>query len=461
MILKFFLKITTYIFLFFISIASYSQDNVDEAYRVLEQACRSQMRNPDSLLIYSQKLLDYSVEHNLDYGKKNAYRLLGFSNSRLKNYEKSNDYYYKALAEANRLNDDDLKNIVYNDLSINYRTTKYFDSSLYYSHKLLKHYKTTRLKKHTETYKARGINMTYMNLGNTFFFKNDLDSAQFYLDKATKGFENTNNWRFATNSLSLLGEVYFQKKDYQQALKITDSSQAIAESNNLKRNYSRNYNLLARIYLELDNTEAYNKYIDLDNEYKQKNVANVDIREGNDSLNKSRIRHERNKKELLVEQKTFYQTLFFRIMIVVLLLGFISFYFFNHNRKNKREVSTLREKLKLKTESSEDLEHATELIHLKSKAVIDANKLQYIKSEGHYLEFYIEDKEKPEVDRISLTKILEILPSQQFVRIHKSYIVNISYIKIINSTKLMLEDGTWINLSRTYKQQLKEMLGMK
>lgn len=459
MILKSTLKITTYIFLFFISITSYAQEDMDEEYSVLEKACRSQMRNPDSLLIYSQKLLDYSLEHNLDYGKKNAYRLLGFSYSRLKNYEKSNYYYYKALAEANRLNDDDLKHIVYNDLSINYRTTKYFDSSIYYSHKLLNHYKTTELKKHTDLYKARGINMNYMNLGNTYFFKNDLDSAEFYLDKATKGFENTNNWRFATNSLSLLGEVYFQKKDFEYALKIADSSQKMAEKNNLKSIYGRNYNLLARIHNELGNTEEYNMYIVLDNKYRLKNVDNVSIGEGNDSLNKAKYKHELNKELQLVEEKTFYQTLFFRISIVVLLLGFISFYFFKHNRKNKKEVTILREKLKLKNESSE--EQVNELIHLKSKAIIDPNKLQYIKSEGHYLEFYIEDKDKPEVDRISLMKIIETLPPHLFVRIHKSYIVNISYIKIINSTKLMLQDGTWINLSRTYKQQLKDILNIK
>ena len=45
-----------------------------------------------------------------------------------------------------------------------------------------------------------------------------------------------------------------------------------------------------------------------------------------------------------------------------------------------------------------------------------------------------------------------------FVRVHRSYIVNIYKIKIINSTKLMLDEGTWINLSRTYKKQLKELL---
>ena len=114
---------------------------------------------------------------------------------------------------------------------------------------------------------------------------------------------------------------------------------------------------------------------------------------------------------------------------------------------------------KLNEDSSTN--HNIPKIILKSKAVIDANKLQYIKSDGHYLEFYIDGKDKPEIDRNSLINILETLTAQQFVRIHKSYIVNVFHIKIINSTKLMLKNGKWINLSRKYKQQLKDILHIK
>ena len=84
----------------------------------------------------------------------------------------------------------------------------------------------------------------------------------------------------------------------------------------------------------------------------------------------------------------------------------------------------------------------------------------YIKSNGHYLEFYVDGKSTPELDRNTLTGILELLPPNLFVRIHKSYIVNIGHIKIINSTKLMLKNGTRINLSRTYKQHLKDRLNI-
>lgn len=117
------------------------------------------------------------------------------------------------------------------------------------------------------------------------------------------------------------------------------------------------------------------------------------------------------------------------------------------------ELNTFKQK-----KNEEDIFKKGENITLKSKALINSKDILYIKSDGHYVEYYLESQNNPEIDRNSLNKIIEILPSNTFIRIHKSYIVNIHRIKIINSTKVMLDNGVWINLSRTYKQQLKDIL---
>ena len=130
----------------------------------------------------------------------------------------------------------------------------------------------------------------------------------------------------------------------------------------------------------------------------------------------------------------------------------------NINLKSERnnlieEVTALNIALKSNNDPTNN-----ELIHLKSKAILNSREILYIKSDGHYVEYYLDSKSKPEIDRNSLNKVAVILPSDTFTRIHKSYIVNIHRIKIINSTKVMLDNGVWINLSRTYKQQLKDIL---
>ncbi len=105
-----------------------------------------------------------------------------------------------------------------------------------------------------------------------------------------------------------------------------------------------------------------------------------------------------------------------------------------------------------------DQEAESKIVNLKSKAVLNSSEILYVKSDGHYVEYFLENKTKPEIDRNSLNEVLKLLPTNSFVRIHKSFIVNIYCIKIINSTKVMLDNGVWINLSRTYKQQLKDIL---
>jgi len=298
--------------------------------------------------------------------------------------------------------------------------------------------------------------MTYMNVGITFLSKSSLDSAEVYLNKSIKGFKETKYLRLLSTSLSLLGEVYYQKEDFKQALIIADSSQKVSESIKFKINYSRNYNLLSRIYEKLKNTKKAKEYSELDHVNSPKNVDFKNARTINESFAKSRYNQNRKKIQNLIDDRLFYKSNLFKILALAIALFFFSYYLFIRHRKIQKEVYLLQEELNIF--SKNNIVETSQLIHLKSKAVIDACKLMYIKSDGHYLEFYIEGKEKPEVDRNSLLNILELLPAQLFVRAHNSYIVNIGYIKIINSTKLMLSNGKWINLSRTYKQQLKDIL---
>jgi DNA-binding LytR/AlgR family response regulator len=103
----------------------------------------------------------------------------------------------------------------------------------------------------------------------------------------------------------------------------------------------------------------------------------------------------------------------------------------------------------------------TSTIQLKSKAVLNVNEILYVKSDGHYMDFYLEEKQNPEIDRSTVNSVLELLPTTNFIRVHKSFIVNVDKIKIINSNQLMLTNGTWVKLSRTYKQGLKDILNKK
>ncbi|HLT54226.1 MAG TPA: hypothetical protein VKZ97_10055 [Flavobacteriaceae bacterium] len=90
-----------------------------------------------------------------------------------------------------------------------------------------------------------------------------MDSANYYLQQAQKGFKELNNHRFIAQNLNLLGEVQLQSKHYDTALKYVDSSLTLANENDLKFLLPSNYALLSRIYSNMGNPEKAKEYSDL------------------------------------------------------------------------------------------------------------------------------------------------------------------------------------------------------
>jgi DNA-binding LytR/AlgR family response regulator len=93
--------------------------------------------------------------------------------------------------------------------------------------------------------------------------------------------------------------------------------------------------------------------------------------------------------------------------------------------------------------------------------LIENSQILYIKGAGVYSELFVEDNTR-ELHHQNLEKIDILLPSS-FVRIHKSYIVNMFFVdKIIShggsKYSLLLKNGTTLPVSRNRFQTLKEML---
>lgn len=155
-------------------------------------------------------------------------------------------------------------------------------------------------------------------------------------------------------------------------------------------------------------------------------------------------------------EKSFYKSTFFIATLLSLVLLLFFYLLYRRYQDLNKELISLREKMEYYHKKT--TQKSATMLALKSKAVVKTEELLYVKSDSHYLEFYTKDNNKPEIDRNTLKDVLEQLKELGFAQIHKSYIVNLDYIRIINSTKIMLTDGTWLPLSRTYKPKLKEIL---
>ncbi|MBT30555.1 MAG: DNA-binding response regulator [Thalassobius sp.] len=80
---------------------------------------------------------------------------------------------------------------------------------------------------------------------------------------------------------------------------------------------------------------------------------------------------------------------------------------------------------------------------------ITINDIIYIQSDADYTEVFLKDKKYLSTE--TLQHWIELLNPNQFVRVHKSYIINATKIQKIVASKVYLTDGKEIPIGRTYK----------
>lgn len=144
----------------------------------------------------------------------------------------------------------------------------------------------------------------------------------------------------------------------------------------------------------------------------------------------------------------------------VLLFGICGLIFiaFVLSRLLRKSKSSHKDQVNENAELAKEIErNKHEIIELKSRAVLQVDNIISIKADGHYLEFKLTNKEKPEIDRNRIKSVIDNLPAK-FIQIHRSHIVNVDFIKVKYADKVMLNDGTELPVSRTFKKALNDLI---
>jgi len=81
----------------------------------------------------------------------------------------------------------------------------------------------------------------------------------------------------------------------------------------------------------------------------------------------------------------------------------------------------------------------------------------YLEKDGNYITVYLKDKKI--LIRENMGDIFDLVPAADFVRIHKSYVVAIRHINMIEVHQLII-NGEKIPIGNTYRELLRERLGM-
>jgi two-component system, LytTR family, response regulator LytT len=88
---------------------------------------------------------------------------------------------------------------------------------------------------------------------------------------------------------------------------------------------------------------------------------------------------------------------------------------------------------------------------------INFNEIKYIQGMSEYVRIYLTSS-KPIMSLLSLKNLEAQLPEDMFMRVHKSYIVNLQKISIIKRNEIVYDDGITIPISQQYKSKFQEYL---
>ena len=88
---------------------------------------------------------------------------------------------------------------------------------------------------------------------------------------------------------------------------------------------------------------------------------------------------------------------------------------------------------------------------------ISISKIRYVEAMSEYLRLYLEDEPKPIVALLSMKKLEERLP-QNFMRVHRSYIVNLQKIHEVARGRILMDEKTYIPVGDSYKDTFNDYL---
>lgn len=89
---------------------------------------------------------------------------------------------------------------------------------------------------------------------------------------------------------------------------------------------------------------------------------------------------------------------------------------------------------------------------------LKTNDILYLEKDGNYVTFHTKDRKV--LSRQNMSQVLNLLPEKAFLRVHKSYIVALQHIEIVETHQLTIQ-GKRIPIAKTYRPALMERLGIE
>lgn len=129
----------------------------------------------------------------------------------------------------------------------------------------------------------------------------------------------------------------------------------------------------------------------------------------------------------------------------------------------QRAANRLKERNLPPTPPQKEEDTSDDTIFLKTEyriVKVSISNIRYIEGMSEYLKVHVEGESKPIITLLSMKKIEERLPDY-FMRIHRSYIVNLKMIQEVNKNRIIMDKETYLPIGDMYKDTFQHYLDTK
>ncbi|HEX2682928.1 MAG TPA: tetratricopeptide repeat protein, partial [Ferruginibacter sp.] len=208
--------------------------------------------NADSAIALAKRTLSTAEKENYRFGAGTAYLCLALAYGTKGSFEIMNDYTQKALAVAEKINNDSLKACSILAIgSYNYSKGNY-DVAIERCLAALKIFEKKP--------DATGILKTKALMSQVYQIKNDLPKAESILHETLVLFPKINDFKVKINTLHTLANVYGMEGKYAEALRLDSIGLVICEKEEARFLSSAFYDNMANCYMYSDRYAEAKKY---------------------------------------------------------------------------------------------------------------------------------------------------------------------------------------------------------
>ena len=133
------------------------------------------------------------------------------------------------------------------------------------------------------------------------------------------------------------------------------------------------------------------------------------------------------------------------------------------------EMKRAAEKLKKRQEAIRSLQEVSQIdeddaIFLKTEykiVRINISDIRYVEAMSEYLRIHLVDYQRPIIVLLSMKKMEERLPSRSFMRVHRSYIINLKMIQEISKNRIMLGENVEVPIGDSYRDTFNAYINSK